>query len=236
MDNLVKEIATNTYMMITDAELLANPNLYYDRNDRPIYWLNHHIEAGLSYWQSRYRVTLIVNAEANGFDDFADNDKEALSTYSYGDQNSMIAYLMASQGLTQTEAGSVATTNAAVNRVNMSKDAVVIASSEKMIEIGVKYLTLIDENGEIDSSQAFSLTSAISTFMSQYRHYSVRGLNYNDDDEGIMDYFESTNSYTSGGLKNYTFNPTIVALAGSEDNARLLMVAELIEVFVKGNI
>jgi len=35
---LVKEISTEDYKIISDAELLNNSNLYIDRTNRPIYW------------------------------------------------------------------------------------------------------------------------------------------------------------------------------------------------------
>ncbi|MHA1123750.1 MAG: hypothetical protein ACTSPC_13215, partial [Candidatus Heimdallarchaeota archaeon] len=82
---------------------------------------------------------------------------------------------------------------------------------------------------------------AINDFKKQFEDYAILGENYDDEHEGIMDYFESTNSYVDGGLKNYEFNPQILdAMPGpsdqeKEDQARALMVAELQDLFVKGN-
>jgi len=234
MEKFVKEIATNTYKSITQADYDANPALYIDRTDRPVYLLNYHIEAGLTYWQTRYHVKELVKASPGGFADFNDADKDALCEFAYGDKTLIVAHYEA-KGLSNSDATNLMILKSAENVQRLSLDAIVIAASTKMMLIGVKYLTVVDDQGELDSSRAYSLTDAIGDFKNQYRDYAVLGLEYDDEHEGIMDYFESTNSYTSGGLKNYTFNPDIVSAAGSEDAARLLMVADLQDLFVKGN-
>jgi len=234
MEKFVKEISTNKYKCITQAEFDANTTLYIDRSDRPVYLLNHYSEAGMTYYQMRYEVKELVDAQAGGFADFNDADKDALCEFAYGDRNLIVTHYMG-KGLSQDDATGLMVLKAAENVQKLSIDAKIIAASTKMMLIGVKYLTVIDGQGDLDSSQAYNLTEAINDFKKQFEDYAVLGLEYNDEHEGIMDYFESTNSYASGGLKNYTFNPQTVAAAGSEEAARLLMVAELQDLFVKGN-
>jgi len=236
MDKFVKEISTNKYKCISQADFDADPSLYIDRSDRPHYILNHYKETGRSYWQVRYKVKELVDNSAGGFNDFNSVDKDALCLFSYGDRNAIVTHYATTMGLSVDDAKGLMVLREAENIAKLSLDAKVIAASPKMMVIGVKYLTLVDIDGNVDSTQAYSLTEAINDFKKQYEDYGVLGLEYGDEHEGIMDYFESTNSYSSGGLKNYTFNPDVVAAAGSEENARLAMVAELQELFVKGNI
>lgn len=233
---LVKEKSTNNYMSIDQATYDADPSLYIDRSDRPVYWLNHYEKAGISYYQSRFHIKELVDNAVNNIDDFNEADKDAIIEYSYGDRNKMITHLVTVHGYTVNDAKGKVALNAANNQAKLAVCAKIISSSPKIMSIGTKYLGFIDGNGNYDTSQAFALTSAISDFMTEFERFARLGLNYGDEAEGIMDYFESTNSYAEGGLKNYTFNPDIVSELGSEDNARLAMVAELKDLFLKGNV
>jgi hypothetical protein len=241
MEKFVKIIATDTYACITQAEFDANTELYVDRSERPHYILKHYAEAGLTYWQARYEAKQLVIAAAGGFADFSIADKDALCIFAYGDQNLIVTHYVTVHSMSQSDATNLMVLRAAKNVQKLAVDAKVIAASTKMMLIGVNYLTVVDVNGDIDSSQAYNLTEAISDFKKQFEDYAVLGENYDDDHEGIMDYFESTNSYSSGGLKNYEFNPVVLALMPGpsdqekEDQARGLMVGELQDLFVKGN-
>jgi len=59
MEKFVKEISTNLYREISQSDYDANPDLYYDRTDRPKYILDHYIDAGVSYWLYRCRCILL---------------------------------------------------------------------------------------------------------------------------------------------------------------------------------
>lgn len=233
---LVKEISTNTYLAIDQATYDADPSLYIDRSDRPVYWLNHFEEAGLSYYQSRYFIKELVDNAADDIDSFNEVDKDAIVEYSYGNRNMIVTHLVSVHGYTVDEAKSKIAHNAAENQAKLAVCAKRISSSPKIMSIGTKYLGFINGNGNYDTSQAFALTSAISSFMTEFERFARLGLNYGDEAEGVMDYFESTNSYAEGGLKNYTFNPDVVAELGSEDAARLAMISELQDLFLKGNV
>lgn len=241
MEKFVKVIAENRYECITQSEYDLDPSLYIDRSDRPYYILKHYLEAGMTYWQARYEVKQLVNNAANGFNDFNHTDQDALCIFAYGDQNAIVSHYVSEHGMSVSDASGLMVLRAAENVQKLAIDAKVIAASTKMMLIGVKYLTVVDANGDIDSSQAYNLTEAIGDFKKQFEDYAVLGQNYDDDHEGIMDYFESTNSYSSGGLKNYEFNPQVLAqMPGpsdqeKEDQARSLMVGELQDLFVKGN-
>lgn len=241
MEKFVKIIAENRYACITQAEYDLDPSLYVDRSDRPHYLLAHYSETEMTYWQTRYEVKRLVDSATNGFADFNDTDKDALCIFAYGDQSLIVSHYMTKLGLSQSDATNLMVLRAAENVQRLSIDAKVIAASTKMMLIGIKYLTVVDVNGNLDSSQAYNLTEAIGDFKKQYEDYAVLGQNYKDEHEGLMDYFESTNSYSSGGLKNYEFNPSVLAqMPGptdpeKEDQARALMIAELQDLFVKGN-
>lgn len=233
---LVKELSTNKYLSLSEEDYIANPSLYLDRSDRPVYWLRFYENAGFSYYQSRYYIKELVDNAVNNIDDFNEVDKDAIIEYSYGDRNKLVTHLVTVHGYTVNDAKGKVALNAANNQAKLAVCAKIISSSPKIMSIGTKYLGFIDGNGNYDTSQAFALTSAISDFMTEFERFARLGLNYGDEAEGIMDYFESTNSYAEGGLKNYTFNPDVVAVVGSEENARLAMVAELQDLFLKGNV
>ena len=234
MDKFVKEISTNKYICLSQAEFDVDPSLYVDRSDRPHYLLSHYSECGMTYWQARRKVVALVDSAANGFNDFNDIDKEALGIFAYGDKDETVSFYESSKGLSNTDANGLNLIRVSENRALMAIYAKIIAASPKLIQIGVKYLTTIFD-GELDSSQAFELTDAIKGFRSQYENYAELGSNYGDEYEAIMDYFESTGSYVNSGLKNYTFNPLLVAAYGSEEAVRLAMISELQDLFVNGN-
>ncbi len=241
MEKFVKIISENKYACISQADFDIDPSLYIDRSDRPHYLLKHYSETGMTYWQTRYQAKELVDNAAGGFADFNNADKEALCIFAYGDQNLIVAHYRTTLGLSESDATNLMILRAAENVQRLAIDAKVIAASTKMMLIGIKYLTVVDVNGDLDSSQAYNLTEAINNFKKQFEDYAVLGQNYNDEHEGIMDYFESTNSYVSGGLKNYEFNPAVLAqMPGpsdeeKEDQARGLMIVELQDLFVKGN-
>ena len=49
-----------------------------------------------------------------------------------------------------------------------------------------------------------------------------------------MDYIESPGSYISGGLKSYTMSDTMVAIYGSQDAARSVLVQLLNDIIING--
>lgn len=242
MEKFVKVIATNTYAEISQADYDADPTLYVDRSDRPVYILNHHEEAGVSYWRARRHCTLYVDSLTNGFDDLNDMDKEAMGKFAYGDQiDLIIAFYMVFHDISQSEAEGLNLKRVALDRSKRAVDAKAIVASPKTMEIGVKYLTVLTA-GEIDSTQAFDFTEAISGYLDEFERFAVLGINYGDEHEGIMDYFESTNTHSGGGLEIYTLNPAIVSqMPGptqqeKEDQARALMIGELKDLYIEGNL
>ena len=234
---LVKEKSTNKYIKISQEEYDLNTGLYIDRSNNIIYWYNHYKEAGYLYWQMRNIARELMNLEVDKFNSFGNLEKDILGILGLGDQTQTIIFYMTYFGLNQQEASFLLVKRLSEHTSKLSVDARVIIQSPKIMRIGIKYLTWINtETGLLDSTQANNLTYAIQGFLTEFERYAVIGLNYGDEREGIMDYLESTNNYTSGGLKNYIFSPDIVAAYGSKDNARLAMIAELQEVFIKGNI
>ncbi len=237
MSKFVKILESNSYAVIEESELTQNPSLYVDRSERPVYILKHYEEAGLSYWQARALVYELVYSKPNDFQDFNTVDQEALTVFAIGNQNSIIAYHMTTKGISQTDAISLAVLEMSMNISKLSADAKkYILPSPRLFQIGVKYLTWVNQDGTVDSTQANNLTAAIQGFLTEYERYAILGLEYNDEREGLMDYFESTNNYAGGGLLNYTFSPAVIDAYGSEENARNAMIAELQDLFVKGNI
>jgi hypothetical protein len=235
MDKLVKHIATNTYQLISQVDYDSTPNDYIDRTNQILYWYKNYEKAGATYWQMRYRVRELMYAQANGFDDFKDSEKEVLGLLGLGNQTSTIAFYMSSKGLNQNDAIALNIQRISEDRAILALDAKDIVASPKMMQIGIKYLTWIDPvSNELDTTQANNLTNAIQGFLTELERYGLLGIEYGDEREGLMDYFESTNAYTSGGLKNYTFNPDVVTAYGSEENARNAMIGELQDIFVKG--
>ena len=242
MDKFVKEISTNKYLEIDQATYDADPSLYVDRTDRPIYVLNHYAEAGISYWRARKHAVDYIAGLENGLEDLNDMDKEAAGHFAYGDQmDIMIAFYITYYGITQQEAEGLNLQRAALNRSKLAVDAKVIVASPKTMEIGIKYLTVLT-NGGLDSKQAFDFTEAISGYLDEFERFAVLGINYGDEHEGIMDYYESTNGHTGGGLEIYTLNPAIVdTMPGptqpeKEDQARALMIGELKCLYLEGNL
>lgn len=232
---LVKLISENTYHLIEDGDY--NSSIHLDRSDNIAYWYNFYTKVGLSYWQMRYQVRQVLNAQAGGFNDFRNPDKDILGLLGLGDQTDTITYYVTVKGLSVADASGLHILRLSENTARLSLDARGIVASPKTMQIGIKYLTWIDgTTGQVDSTQANNLTHAIQGFLTELERYAVLGLEYGDEREGLMDYFESTNSYSSGGLKNYVFSPSMVTAYGSEDNTRLAMIEELKEVFVKGNI
>jgi len=234
---LVKERSTETYKLIDDAELTANPNLYIDRNDFPIYWFNYYEEAGISYFKARNLLQAQVDLRPNGFDDYRDKEKDVLGQMYIGETGQIIPFYMTYFGMTQTEAGLFHNDRVAENVVKKAESTRVIARSPKIISVGTKYLVWGNPDGTLNTLQANNFTAAIADFLQAYREYAFLGTNYKDDADGIMDYIESTGNYASGGLKNYVFNPDLVTAYGGDSNAvRLAMAAELKDIFANGNI
>ena len=233
---LVKQISTEKYCLIEDAELTANPELYMDRTDKPLYWFNHYEDVGISYFSMRNYVQDQVDLMANGFDDYRDAEKDILGSMYIGNTTQIIGFYMAYYGYDQATAGGFHVQRLSENLVKKATCARAISRTPKIISIRIKYLTWANPDGTLNTVQANNFTSAIATFMEQYREYALLGLSYGDDREGIMDYIESTGNYSSGGLLNYTLSSDIITAYGSEENARNAMIAELADIFVKGNI
>jgi len=242
MEKFVKVISTNEYKEISQAEFDVDPTLYVDRTDRPVYILNHYSNAGVSYWRARRHAVLLADVATNGITDFNDEDKDALGAFAYGDQiDEMKTFYETYHGISSVEADGLFLKRAAANRSNMAKDAKEIVASPKIMEIGIKYLTVLT-SGEIDSSQAFDFTGAISGYLDDYERFAVLGTAYGDEHEGCMDYYESTGIHAGGGLLIYTLNPSVVALMPGptepekEAQARGLMIGELKDLQVEGNL
>lgn len=236
MEKFVKEISTNLYKEISRSDYDANPGLYIDRTDRPKYILEHYLDAGVSYWRARRHCVILADNSANGINDFNDQDKTALGVFAYGQQiNEMKLFFESFYGISDIESSEMYLKNAALNRSNMAEDARKIVSSPKLMEIGIKYLT-VEIAGELDSSQAFDLTEAIGGYLGDYERFAVLGIDHGDEHEGIMDYFRSTNGHSGGGLLMYSLNPALIDLYGSEESVRNAMIAELDDLYVEGNI
>lgn len=234
---LVKEKSTNKYLKILYTDYNIDPNLYYDRSDNIVYLYNYYNETDFTFWQIKYLISQIVANSINGFNDFKNEEKEVLSILGIGNQNDIITYYVTVKNLTVKEASALHVKRLAEKTAKLSLDAKNIIASPITMQIGVKYLTWVDTTtGTQNTTQVNDLTNAIQSFLTELERYAVLGLNYGDDRVGLMDYFESTNDYGSGGLKNYLFNPDLVTLYGTSDAVRLAMIEELKEVFIKGNI
>jgi len=199
-------------------------------------YLIGYIDAGVSYWRARRHCVLLADNATNGINDFNDQDKAALGVFAYGQQiDEMKLFFESFYGISAIESGGLYLQRAAINRSKMAKDAKDIVASPKLMEIGIKYLT-VEIAGELDSSQAFDLTEAIGGYLDDYERFAVLGIDYGDDHDGIIDYFKSTNGHSEGGLLMYSLNPVLIAEYGSEENARNLMIAELDNLYVEGNL
>lgn len=234
---LVKEISTNEYKLIEDSVYTGSTELYIDRTDNPTYWYNNYKEIGISYFKMRLYVKDVVESKLGGFNDFRDHEKDVLGILYLGDTNQLIPFYMSYYGYTIQEASIFHTDRVAMNVVMKAVGTTLIARSPKIISVGTKYLVWGNPDGTLNTLQANNFTAAISGFLSDYREYAYLGLNYGEETDGIMDYIESTGSYSSGGLKNYVFSPTMVeAYGGDSDLVRLAMAADLKDIFVNGNI
>lgn len=236
MEKLVKLKSTNKYIEITDVELANNPALYVDRSENPIYWLNHYSEAGFTYFRARNLVRELYLSKVGKLDDFRDVEKDALIAFGIASKDMAVAHLE-TKGYSNEQAEGFYAYQLANHISNLSSDAREIIVSPKILLIGIKYLTDTDPiTGEIDTTQIDNFVLAIRGFLTDYERYNVIGSMYGDRRDGIADYYSSTGSYTSGGLKNYTFNPKVVTTyGGNVELVRLAMIDELDNVFVRGN-
>jgi len=233
---LVKKISTNEYKLIEDSVFSANTSMYINRSDNPVYWYDNYEKIGISYFKMRNLLNNIVISKVNGFNDFRNDAKDVLGKLIIGNQNDMIMHYIVNSGQTLAQAQQTHIDRLSLNVVKKSESTRIIASSSKIITVGIKYLTWV-ESGTTNADQANNFTSAIQGFLTEYERYAILGLNYGDEKEGIMDYIESTNNYASGGLKNYIFNPSVVTAYSGDTNAvRLAMASELNDIFVNGNI
>jgi len=242
MEKFVKIKSTNTYAEITQATFDADPLLYVDRTDRPVYILNHYAKAGVSYWRARKHVVDYVGSLDGGINDLNDQDKEAAGVFAYGEQmDEMKTFYETFHGDTPEEADVRHLSRVSLNRSLMAADARLIMASPKFIEIGVKYLTVLTD-GKLNSEQAFDFSEAMSGYFTEYGRLAVLGIDHGDEHNGIVDYYKSTNAHVGGGLSMYTLNASIVALMPGpsqeekEDQARAMMIAELDNLFVEGNL
>lgn len=233
---LVKEISTNNYQLIDDTTYSANTELYIDRSANPTYWYNNYEKIGISYFKMRNYVVEQYEL-TSGFTSYRDAEKDILGIMNIPNGNELVPFYMGYYGYDLNTASLYHLERVSLNVVNRAIGTRLIARSPKIISVGSKYLVWINPDGSLNSLQANNFTAAIANFMSAYREYGFLGNNYGDDADGIMDYLESTGNYSSGGLKNYVFNPDFVAAyGGNEDLVRLAMVAELKDIFVNGNI
>ena len=129
-----------------------------------------------------------------GFADLKSKGKEYVTEYCAADANSIVGYLM-SKGMTQEDAIQQYKHNRAVDIRKAGEAATSRIESPAFTYAVIKYLS--EEDGQ-------TFLDAIRNFVIDYKNVALTGTNYGQNIDGIMDYIESTGSYTEGGLKNYT--------------------------------
>lgn len=193
-------------------------------------------DIGIDYMRARLEVQQLVLAAPNGFNDFKTDDKYSIGEFvAIDDATTLIAFYI-EQGYSATEAKGLHLQRLSFNHVNERSSAEIRANSEVVTSIIIKYLTWQNGDGSINRLQADNFISATREFISDYKTEAILGTFYGDVVDGIMDYIESTGSYTSGGMKNYSFNPEInTAYGGDTELVRQAFISEFKDVFVNGN-
>lgn len=170
----------------------------------------------------RSRIKEIVASK--GFASLTDYEKDQVGMYCATDMNTLIGYYMG-KGMTQLEATSYYL-DMRMQDVEWAADAYCARINNPDFQ---KYILMF-----LGEDQGISLNDAIRNFKSDLCEVALLGTGYGDNRDGIMDYFESTGSYTSGGLKSYTMSDMVVSMYGSQEAARTALIEIIQNILVKG--
>lgn len=165
-----------------------------------------------------------ISLLGSNFSSLTDPSKDIVGIYCAKDINTLIAYYM-SQGMSQTDA----TMYYLERRITDIQHAGQGYCNRINKPILQAYILIF-----IGESQAIQFNDQLRNYKSDLCSIALVGSMYGDSKEGIMDYIESTGSYSTGGLKNYTMSAEMVALYGSQDNARLALITILKDIIING--
>ena len=87
----------------------------------------------------------------------------------------------------------------------------------------------------LGEEQSSTINDALRNFKSDLCSIALLGTMYGDNRDGLMDYLESSGSYTAGGLKSYTMSAEMETAYGGQEAARLGMISQLVNVLINGN-
>jgi hypothetical protein len=141
----------------------------------------------------RGRIKELLEPEGS-FDLLKEEEKEVVAYYCADTDAIIVGYYMG-LGLSYDDAINKFIQMRAVDIKSAADCYYKRLSSSDFISIVIRYL------GN-DQSEVF--LDAIRNFASDVRDVARLGTTYQSNSDGIMDYIESTGSYTDGGLKNYT--------------------------------
>ncbi len=207
----VKEKKNNEYSWI-DSTAFAD-SIYIDYTD--ILYIDTYSK-DKDYVFARAKIYEL--AALKSFADFKEERKEIISKYCAVDQTTLIIYYM-SQGMTQEEA--------IYNYLFIRKTDITNAANSYCERINREDV-FIDMMMFLGEAQALTLTEQVSEMKNMLCEYAVLGTNYTNDRSGIMDYFENTGDFTTtGGLNQFTIEPMMIAIYGSEAAARAVLVQKI---------
>jgi len=166
-----------------------------------------------------------IKVFGSDFDSLTNIGKDGVGVYCATDMNTLIGYYM-SLGMSQTQA-TMFYLDRRVNDVDNAGEAF----CDRIAETSFRVVVLIF----LGESQSLTFNDACRNFKEDLCSMALLGTGYGDSRDGIMDYIESTGSYTSGGLKSYTMSAEMEAVYGSQTLAREAMVVQLKNILIEGN-
>lgn len=158
------------------------------------------------------------------WDSLNNQSKDILSERCIVGMDTIVSYYM-SKGLSQNDATMKYLNDRIVDVQNAAKCFCDRINNPKLQMYVILFL------GE---AQASTFNDAVRNFKSDLCSIALLGTQYGDSRDGIMDYIESTGSYTSGGLKSYTMSDDMVAAYGSQEGALAVLIQILHNLIIKG--
>lgn len=179
------------FKIITSGETI--PNGYVDISSIEN-WDNFGTGIANDYLVIKFEIRDII--DNIGWSGLTDVEKDlGIKYYVYPDINTAIEYLMTIRGMSLEEAKTYISTKWHVHHGNVLESSKKRWYYVKMVVI--KYLSFLDAEDLFDTTQQL---------IYEYIEMGRLGIDYGDNNNGIMDYLMSTNGYMGQGLEenNYT--------------------------------
>ncbi len=205
---LIKIKETNEIKYILDSEL--NLDIHYDYTNSIFHWGNNEVTDYVLQRKNIKRIT-----ESVDFNILDDEEKEIVISYCATTGESIVGYYMG-QGMTQEQAQQQYGYNRIIDIQNAAK-CYCVRKNKPELQLNIIFF--------LGEEQGANLNQALLEFTRQLCDIALLGTSYNDSQDGIMDFIESTGGYTDGGLKAYTYTDNVVTKYGSQEGARLALVS-----------